>query len=96
MTIKKKKVDFSVRPRADKEELPPTLEKWVQEGPGAESTVDKRLTLNLPADLHMAFKARCVFQGVTIQDKVKLLIEADLAESRRGAFGNPSTETQAH
>ena len=87
MTGKKKKVDFSVRPRAAKEQLPPTPEQWVKEGQGADvrpekDEKEKRLTLNLPADLHTAFKGRCVFEGITIQDKVRLLIERELAAER--------------
>ena len=49
----------------------------------------KRLTLNLPAAMHTAFKGRCVLEGVTIQDKVQTLIEhylaADPAAARQGA-----------
>jgi hypothetical protein len=91
MTGKKKKVDFSVRPRAAKEPLPPTPEQWVKEGQGADGRPEneKRLTLNLPADLHTAFKGRCVFEGITIQDKVRLLIERELAANRQAAEGNP-------
>jgi hypothetical protein len=84
----KKKVDFTVRPKATKEELPPTPEQWVK---GGEATAEegaaappqlkeKRLTLNLPTDLHTAFKARCVFRGTTIQDRVTMLIQRDLTE----------------
>src|SRR5262249_51581040 len=62
MTSKKKKrVDFSVRPRAAKESLPPDADQWVRGGPGADAVTprqreetgpQKRLTLNLPAALH--------------------------------------------
>lgn len=85
---KKKKVDFSVRPRAAKQELPANAEQWVREGQGAAdepqqepkaAVPQKRLTLNLPAALHTAFKGRCVQEGVTIQDKVQALIERELA-----------------
>jgi ParG len=75
---KKKKVDFSVRPRAAKEQLPANADEWVREGQGAVGP-QKRLTLNLPAALHTAFKGRCVLEGVTIQDKVQALIERELA-----------------
>jgi hypothetical protein len=88
MTRKKKttgkQIDFSVRPRAAKE-LPATADAWVKEGQGADKPVkaeegpQKRLTLNLPAGLHIAFKTRCIREDVTIQDKVRLLIEAYLA-----------------
>lgn len=91
-TPKKKKIDFSVRPRAAKEELPPTPEQWVMEGKGADTVTpkerptdtgpQKRLTLNLPAALHTAFKGRCVLEDITIQDKVRELIERELAADR--------------
>ncbi len=91
MTGKKKKVDFSVRPRAAKEELPPTPEQWVAKGEGvvAKPTKVKRLTLDLPADLHTAFKSRCVLRNVTIQDRVTLLIERDMAEGLPAAEEKP-------
>ena len=82
MTGKKKTVDFRVRPRAGQEELPPTPEQWVKEGEGADArpAKEKRLTLNLPANLHTAFKSRCVLKDVTIQERVTFLIERDVAE----------------
>jgi ParG len=79
MTGKKKQVDFSVRPRGVKETLPADAEQWVRDGQGADSGPQKRLTLNLPTGLHTAFKGRCVLEGVTIQDKVRVLIERELA-----------------
>jgi len=88
MTGKKKKVDFSVRPRAVKENLPSDADQWVRGGqpadaappkPQPETGPQKRLTLNLPADIHTAFKGRCVIEGVTIQDKVRTLIEHELS-----------------
>jgi len=82
MTGKKKKVDFSVRPRAAKEELPATAEQWVRGGEGADAGPQKRLTLNLPASLHTAFKGRCVVEGMTIQDKVRVLIARELARDQ--------------
>jgi hypothetical protein len=97
MSGKKKRVDFSVRPRAAKESLPPDPEQWVRGGEGAETAApkkepdtgpQKRLTLNLPAGLHTAFKGRCVVEGVTIQDKVRMLIERELAPAGEGA--NPT------
>ncbi len=78
MTGTKKTVDFSVKPRPTRDELPPTPDEWVRGGEGAATGPSKRLTLNLPAALHTAFKARCVIEGVTIQDKVQVLIEREL------------------
>ena len=97
---KKKRVDFSVRPRA-KEALPPDPDAWVREGQGAQAQPpkeqtgpQKRLTLNLPAAMHTAFKGRCVVEGVTIQDKVQELIRRELEQQTAAAgqlSGSPST-----
>jgi ParG len=91
MTGKKKKVDFSVRPKAFTEALPATPEEWVQEGKGDPVGPQKRLTLNLPAGLHTAFKSRCVVEGVSIQDKVRVLIERELAVGQPPAAGRGDT-----
>jgi ParG len=80
MKAKKKQLDFTVRPRAAKEELPADAESWVRGEKGADAGPQKRLTLNLPAGLHTAFKGQCVREGVTIQDRVRELIEREMAQ----------------
>ena len=99
MKGKKKQVDFSVRPRKEKETLPADPEQWVREGQEADSRPQKRptpnlpegpqkrLTLNLPVKMHTAFKGRCVQEGVTIQDKVRVLIEGELTAARPAPNG---------
>ena len=57
---------------------------------GEGGRAQKRLTLNLPADLHKAFKGRCVLEGVTIQDKVQMMIDRELAAGLA-----PSVETSS-
>lgn len=80
MTAKKKKLDFTVRPRPAVDALPADAESWVRgEMPPGVAAPQKRLTLNLPAELHTAFKGQCVRDGITIQDKVQRLIERELA-----------------
>jgi hypothetical protein len=94
MTIGKKRVDFSVRPRAIEKELPADADKWVREGRApVEEGSQKRLTLNLPAGLHTMFKGRCVLEGITIQDTVRVLIECELAAGERlsAAVAQPLT-----
>ncbi len=96
MKAKKKKLDFTVRPRSAQAELPPDAETWVRgETPQAVSQKEdgpqvpqKRLTLNLPADLHKAFKGQCVREGVTIQEKVHSLIEDELAREQPTTSGH--------
>lgn len=84
MSGKKKKVDFSVRPRSGKVDLPANPDDWVRAGMEPDVGPQKRLTLNLPAGLHTTFKGRCVLEGVTIQDKVRMMIERELASERPG------------
>jgi hypothetical protein len=86
MKAKKKQLNFTVRPRAAREELPPDGDSWVRGEKGPVGP-QKRLTLNLPAGLHTAFKGRCVVEGVTIQDKVRVLIERELAADRPAPAG---------
>jgi hypothetical protein len=102
MKAKKKQLDFTVRPRAAKEELPPDADSWVRGQKGSAEAPQKRpplkqkrLTLNLPAELHTAFKGQCVREGVTIQDKVHRLIERELAagEGAAQAALRPSATT---
>jgi len=86
---KKKQIDFSVRPRANKDRLPATADEWVQDGKEQEKPTkqeegpQKRLTLNLPAEMHTDFKGHCVREDVTIQDKVRALINRELAAAKR-------------
>lgn len=102
MSGKKKRLDFTVRPRMAKEELPADAESWVRGEQGAEAIFQKpptppqeagpqkRLTLNLPAGLHTAFKGRCVVENITIQDKVRRLIERELAAARSPGIAETS------
>jgi hypothetical protein len=95
---KKKQIDFSVRPRANKQKLPPTADEWVQDGNESEKPTkheegpQKRLTLNVPTVLHTAFKSKCVLRGVTIQDRVCALIERDLAAAQETPEGKPDSD----
>lgn len=77
--MSKKQLDFTVRPRAGQESLPADGAQWVRDGTVPVEGPQKRLTLNLPAELHTAFKSHCVREGVTIQDKVRHLIERELS-----------------
>jgi hypothetical protein len=92
---KKKQIDFSVRPRANKNDLPATADEWVRDGNAPEKPSkqeegpQKRLTLNLPAELHTSFKGLCVRKEITIQDKVQELIERELATDWQAAADKP-------
>jgi hypothetical protein len=94
---KKKQIDFSVRPRSNKQALPATADEWVQDANEAEKPTkqeegpQKRLTLNVPTEMHTEFKSKCVLRGMTIQDRVCALIARDLAEARQAAEDKPDS-----
>jgi hypothetical protein len=74
----KKAVEFSSKPKGKKEAPVLPVNQWVAKaGKGAKD--DVKLTLRVPGPLHIAFKTRCVQEGITIQDKVQAMIEAYVA-----------------
>lgn len=79
-----KKVDFSVRPKARPTPLPANSDEWVSRGSGEKVAMTK-LSLYIPTSLHRAFKTRCVQEGVTMRDKVRTMIEAQVAETGSAA-----------
>lgn len=78
-----KEVEFGVRPKPGKEAAL-SRNEWVRQG-GLDQVAATKLTLRLPAGLHTAFKSRCVLEGVSIQDKVRVLIEREMAREGQGA-----------
>lgn len=78
--MSKKEVSFAVRPKSRKAELPSTSEEWVAKGKTEREAMTK-LSLKIPNSLHRSFKTRCVQEGVTIQDKVRTMIEVCVSET---------------
>lgn len=74
----KKAVVFSSRPKPKPERAVPSPHDWVAR-PAGEGAATVKLTLRVPGPLHVAFKTRCVQEGVSIQDKVQAMIEAYVA-----------------
>ena len=78
-----KKVSIGARP-APRSPQSVDPEAWVQQEsraePKAAAVPMKRLTIELPADLHTAFKANCVLRGVKMVDEIRRMIEARIAE----------------
>jgi hypothetical protein len=72
----KKAVEFSSRPKPKKERVIPTPHDWVAKPAGEGTQAEVKLTLRVPSPLHIAFKTRCVQEGISIQDKVQAMIEA--------------------
>ena len=53
-------------------------EIWVQDKSGEPV---KRLTIELPAQLHAQVKAKCALDGVKMKDLVRTLLERECAQS---------------
>ena len=69
-----KKVNFGARPSAGK---PADPDRWVQERapePATEKPPMKRLTIDLPAELHARLKAECAIRGVKMADEIRSIL----------------------
>jgi hypothetical protein len=69
-----KKITFSSTPQA-RPEPAPTPDQWVDQ-----RTADarpKRMTFDVPEDLHRRVKVGCALRGVTIRDVVLELLERE-------------------
>jgi hypothetical protein len=54
---------------------------WIRTGEHREILVPmKRLSFDIPAELHTAFKADCALRGVKMVDDLRQVIEARVAE----------------
>jgi hypothetical protein len=72
-----KKVNFGAKPI----EKNAAVEQWVESREAipihtTESDPMKRLTIDLPADLHKRVKAGCAMRGVKMADEIRRLLEA--------------------
>jgi hypothetical protein len=62
----------------------PSPEQWVNQGRERQAKADKavkRLTLDIPEDLHRALKRRALEEDMTMLDLVRMWIEKGLEES---------------
>ncbi len=75
-----KKVTFGAKPV----EKSASIEQWVEnrdEKPGeARGEPMKRLTIDLPANLHARVKAGCAMRGVKMADEIRRLLETHFAD----------------
>ncbi len=68
-----KKVSFGARPSTTAK--PPAADAWVAERAASPvSAPMKRLTLDIPADLHRAIKTACASRGTKIVDELRELL----------------------
>ncbi len=69
-----KKVSFGSRPTHPAGAADP--DSWVaSRRAGSEKLPMKRLTVDLPADLHARVKAQCALRGVKISDEIRAMLE---------------------
>ncbi len=68
-----KKVAFGTRPTKPTEAnvAPPSQDEWV-EARGAQT---KRLTLEIPAELHKRVKSQCAARGMKMIDEITALLD---------------------
>ncbi|WP_027132557.1 plasmid partition protein ParG [Geminicoccus roseus] len=73
-----KKIAFGPRPSAS---LPPSADSWVASrgGEPASAAIErptmKRLTIDLPADVHARLKAQCAMRGTKMVDEIRRAVE---------------------
>lgn len=66
-----KKVDFRPKPAA-----PVTPDQWVESrAPDAPGERFKRLTIDIPASLHVRIKTQCAARGTKMADEIRALLE---------------------
>lgn len=77
-----KKVSIGTRPSAAGK--PADSESWVQDrgagqkaAPAAKASI-KRLTIDLPAELHAKLKAQCALRGIKMVDEIRTILEERL------------------
>ena len=67
-----KKVNFGAKPTANVDRA---AEKWVENrAPVKEAVETKRLTIDVPVDLHGRIKAACALKGVKMVDDINRLL----------------------
>lgn len=67
----RKHVAFGAKPSGAKAQSP-KADEWVQRRAALPM---KRLTIDVPADLHARIKAQCAMRGVKMADAVRALLE---------------------
>ena len=68
-----KKVLFSARPNLQTAS-PPTPEQWVNSGSTNGGSL-KRLTIDVPRELHVRVKTQCAAKGLKMADEIRVLLE---------------------
>lgn len=74
-----KKISMTARPQVN-----PDADKWVESRPALKYEVPnvpmKRLTIDIPADLHTRFKVGCAAKGERMADVLRRLIEQEVVQ----------------
>lgn len=76
-----KKVSFGSRPTGGGK--PADADSWVANREAGEGAIVakppmKRLTIDLPADVHARLKAQCAMRGVKMVDEIRAILEERL------------------
>ncbi|MGQ5524235.1 plasmid partition protein ParG [Chitinimonas sp. PSY-7] len=67
-----KKVAFGTKPT--NKPVPAAADAWVESRTSGEAEVMKRLTIDIPEELHRKIKAQCALRGSKIADEVRELL----------------------
>lgn len=82
-----KKISFAAKPKKANQ-TPKAADTWVssgdpreQDGPKNEAPAKmKRLTIDVPADLHQRIKIGCTKRGLKMADEIRKLLEKEFPE----------------
>ena len=83
-----KKVTFTSKPTAAVRARSP--DQWVNERSHTEP--NKRLTIDIPSDLHRTMKVQCAVRGERMADVVRELLEKHFAAGYEGNGGAGDTD----
>ena len=67
-----KKVAFGTKPT--NKPIPAAADAWVENRTSGEAEIMKRLTIDIPEELHRKIKAQCALRGSKIADEVRELL----------------------
>lgn len=70
-----KKVEIRTKPTTG---VPQNVDSWVGERVmPKEPTITKRLTIDVPVDLHSRIKSECALKGVKMVDEINRMLERE-------------------
>jgi hypothetical protein len=67
-----KRIPFGPKPKAETTVITPAIEEWVE---SRNEVQTKRLTLEIPAELHRRVKSQCAARGTKMIDEITSLLD---------------------